>query len=113
MKILVRLVDDWMEVYIDGKFIMDASDLYFDFFIKTFLINMRDRLSDIDVRVYRLKYLDMLTGMEDYMEKYLNDDTDIDLKDYNPPVHTIQGHFYWDDWNSAVSLDDFLETEDE
>jgi len=108
MKILVRIVDDWMEIYVNGSFIMDMDADYFDSFFSEFLLKFSDTLG-AEVRIYKLQYVDILTGIPNFLDNCAEDP--MDVSNYNPPLYAIQGHYYWDDWEDALPIREFREVQ--
>lgn len=90
IKVLERVLDDWQEVYINGKLINDGSDIeLLDNGLAVALINwINDNVDLVEIRTY----------IPDYKYDPKKD------TEYNAPLHTITGETYWHDWAVAKSV---------
>lgn len=93
LRILVRYVDDWAEIYLEGELTYEGSSSNMEFGIKM-LRSLTGWLNeahdwDIEYRVFKSDY-------------EFNEEVD---KNYNPPLFTITGEKYWSDWDRAERME--------
>ncbi len=86
MKILIRVVDDWGEIYVDGKFVHDG-EWVINRVLMSFIQSLRD-IMDIELRFF-----------ESYSTSRMNKDGNGAI--YDIPLHTMTKKNYWLDWDKA------------
>ncbi len=90
MKVLIRVVDDWVEIYINGKFVYDgewAINYVLMDFLKCFAQTSID-ITDVELRFF-----------EGHSTAQLTKDGKVEAVDI--PLHTMTDENYWSDWDEA------------
>ncbi|MHA2274242.1 MAG: hypothetical protein ACXAC2_00645 [Candidatus Kariarchaeaceae archaeon] len=92
MEILIRSVDDWGEVYVNGKFIYDGEWSLMEP-VMEFLNNLR-KVDDIEIRLFEAK-----GGLRHTVDTDGNPTVE-----YHAPLHAITGNTYETDWDKAETI---------
>ncbi len=98
MKILIRVVDDWGEIYVNGKFMYDGLWKTHRI-IQSFIQALAD-VVDIELRLYEGNSVVQL-------------DKNGKIEAYDVPLHVMTEKNYWSDWDKAETIDEIVEDEDE
>ena len=98
MKILIRVVDDWGEFYVDGEFVYDGEWLE-NSVIMGFIQALRD-VMDIELRFF-----------EGHSTAQLTKDGKVEAVDI--PLYIMNEKNYWSDWDEAEIVPKIKEEEDE
>jgi hypothetical protein len=88
LEILQRQLSSWRELYVNGDLVYEGEDgdnLNWNRVLRCFLQWLGERFCTVEVRVFYIDY--------DYDEK--------SGKEYTPPLHSIDGKNYWNDWLDA------------
>ncbi len=86
MKILIRVVDDWGEIYVDGEFVFDGLWSTHNI-ILDFVQALRD-VTDIEVRFFEGNSVVQLSKSGK-------------VEAYSTPLHVMTGKNYWYNWDVA------------
>ena len=98
MKILIRVVDDWVEIYVNGKFIYDG-EWEVNKVVMGFLEVLVD-VMDIELRFF-----------EGHSTAQLTKDGKVEAVDI--PLHIMTEKNYWSDWDNAEIVPKIIDEDEE
>jgi hypothetical protein len=88
LEVLQRQLSSWKEIYINGDLIYEGEDgdnLNWNHPLREFLVWLKEKFCTVEIRVFYIDY--------EYDEN--------SGKEYTPPLHSIDGKNYWNDWWNA------------
>jgi hypothetical protein len=89
IKILERIVGDWLEIYINGKLVYEGDDK--DIFHNKLAFAI---IKWFDSNINSIKIRKFVSDFE-YDEK---------AEEYNAPLYVMTGKDYWEDWDKAEQI---------